>query len=255
MLSFEYKVKDQEVIIEGEPRVDVARKNFSVMATLVSDSPKWAGYPDRVELTGKYDLALMQRLKPGEHLLVNGYHTTAHNPQGAGRLTSISTRALSSVKAFVDNLQPLSSMKIEADCGPVPEASAEHAKAQYIQATTNAVIQWAESLKSDGRCTERLIERFLLAHPEHFNIAEHVDLSITGPWEALSRAVGLLNEDNPTRPGYPWIAPQKLVDSLIGSASRIALYEYVKEQGLEVIFRPSLSVVPDAGRNPQTPSI
>lgn len=244
MLSFEYNVQDQEVIIEGEPTVDVAKKSFQVMAILVSESPKWAGYPDRVHLTGNYDLALLQRLKPGEHLLVNGYHNTAHNPQEAGRLFSTSTRPLSNVKAFVDNLQPLSGMNIEADCGPVSEASIEHAKAQDKQAATTAVIQWIESLKSAARWTEPLIDRFLFAYPEHFNIAEHADLGVTGPWEALCRAIAPLNEENPSRAGYPWIAPQKIVDDLVGPTARNALYEYAKEQGREVISRPSLSVVP-----------
>jgi hypothetical protein len=244
MLSFEYKLEDQEIIIEGEPRLDVAKKSFEVMAILVSDSPKWAGHPDRVHLTGNYDLALLQRLRPGEHLLVSGLHTTANNPEGAGRLFSTSTSPLSNVKAFVDNLQPLSGMNIEADCGPMSEAAAEHAKAQQKQAATAAVIQWIDSLKSVGRWTEPLIDRFLFAYPEHFNTAEHADLGVTGPWEALCRVVAPLNEENPSRAGYPWIAPQKLVDDLIGPAVRAALYAYAKEQGRDVISRPSLSVVP-----------
>jgi hypothetical protein len=56
--------------------------------------------------------------------------------------------------------------------------------------------------------------------------------------------VAPLNEENPSRAGYPWIAPQKLVDDLIGPAVRAALYAYAKEQGRDVISRPSLSVVP-----------
>jgi hypothetical protein len=244
MLSFEYKLEDQEIIIEGEPTLDVAKKSFEVLAILVSESPKWAGFPDRINLSGNYDLALLQKLKPGEHLLVSGYHTTANNPGEAGRLFSRSTRPVSNVKALADNLQPLSGMNIEADCGPASKASIEHAKAQQKQAATTAVIQWIESLKSAGRWTEPLIDRFLFAYPEHFNIAEHSDLGVTGPWEALCRVVAPLNEENPSRPGFPWIAPQKLVDGLIGPAARAALYDYAKEQGREVVSRPSLSVVP-----------
>lgn len=244
MLSFEYNVKDQEVIIEGEPTFDLDKKWFSVLAKVLSASPKWSGYPEFATLTGSYDLNLLQKLKPGEHFLVTGGYSTASDPDLKGRL--LATDAIKhkpNVNEFLSSLQGLSQMAIEPGCGKPhmhAAALAEHKKREV----TDVVFAWRESLTEQGKWTEPLIERFLLANPEYFKTPEGLDLVVDDPWEHVCRLVAELNVENPRRPGYPWIAPQGLLDAVVGQDARNALYNYVRSQGLDVVkerARPSLS--------------
>jgi hypothetical protein len=244
MLLFEYNIKDQEVIIEGEPTFDLDKKWFSVIAKVLSTTPKWAGYPEFATLTGSYDLNLLQKLKSGEHFLVTGGYSTGSDPGMKGKL--FATKALKhkpNVKEFLSSLQGLSQMAIEPGCGKPhmhDDELAEHKKREV----TDVVFAWRNALTEQGKRTEPLIERFLLSHPEHFKTPEGLDLVVDDPWEHVCRLVAELNQDNPKRPGYPWVAPQGVLDAVVGQDARNALYDYVRSQGLDVVrerSRPSLS--------------
>lgn len=113
MLLFEYKRENQEVIVQDEPTLNTEQKNFQVRVTVLSETPKWAGYPEYASMSGKYDLALLQPLKKGARLAVSGFYNTPQSPQADGHL-SVYRGSIKPMKNHtLDGLQPLSLMRME----------------------------------------------------------------------------------------------------------------------------------------------
>jgi hypothetical protein len=236
MLLFEYKRDNQEVIVEDEPTLNTEQKTFQVKVSVLSQTPKWAGYPEYATMSGKYDLALLQVLKKGSRLAVSGFYNTPQSPQADGQL-SVSRGSIKPMKNLsLDVLQPLSLMCVEA---AVPGTSG-------LSLLTDRVIQWRDELLDRGQWLEPLIKRFLCAKPEYFAVSTEQQAGIDDPWAHLSNLIGELNLDNPARAGYPWVAPQGLIDSVVGADTRQALYDYAEQEGREVIKarpRPELGSI------------
>lgn len=157
-------------------------------------------------MSGNYDLALLQVLKKGARLTVSGFYSTLQSPQADGQL-SVYRGSIKAVKSLsLDALQPLSLMCVEAaDQG-----------LDGLALLTDRVIQWGDELRDRGQWLEPLIKRFLYAKPEYFAVSTEQNAGITDPWAHLSNLIGELNLDNPARAGYPWVAPQGLVDGVVG---------------------------------------
>lgn len=236
MLLFEYKRDNQEVIVQDEPTLNSEQKTFQVRVSVLSQTPKWAGYPEYATMSGNYDLALLQVLKKGARLAVSGFYNTPQSPQAHGKL-SVYSGSIKTVKNLnLDALQPLSLMCVE----PASQGL------DGLALQTDRVIQWRDELLGRGQWLEPLIKRFLCAKPEYFAVSTEHEAGIADPWAHLSNLIGELNLDNPARAGYPWVAPQGLIDSVVGAATRQALYDYAEQEGREVIKarpRPELGSI------------
>jgi hypothetical protein len=225
MLLYEYKRENQEVIVEDEPILNTKYKTFEVRVSVLSPTPKWAGYPEYATMSGNYDLALLQVLKKGARLTASGYYNTPQTPHAHGKL-SVHRGSIKAVKTLnLDALQPLSLMCVE----PATQGLND------LTLLTDRVIQWGDELRDRGQWLEPLIKRFLYAKPEYFAVCTEPHAGIADPWVHLSNLIGELNLDNPARAGYPWVAPQGLIDGVVGMATRQALYDYAEQEGREVI--------------------
>lgn len=227
MLQYEFNLRAAQVLLQGEPELDVQARAFKINAELLGQPAKWAGYAMPVILRGTYDLALLQKLKPGAVLSVDGGYNSAMALGDCGYIyaSSIDAKPASS-KGLVD-VVPLSQMAIEPECGLFHSASA--------RAATDRFMQWELQLNKQDIWLDRVVSRFLCANPEHFQVPSALEDPLDNPWVKLSYAIHKAEEENPYILGHPWIAPRPMVEALVGKGGCDQLYQLARSSRRTVV--------------------